>query len=172
MVASRRWSYLVASLLALITLFVFYVLQNYGPESAVRRFHSIGLSALDDQDPRYPVQYAMLSRGAKRELGEITTGKSVVESTTFLLQAIVRPLELSRGSYRIARIDYQEPNQVTVAVLYELPVRQLFRDAEGNQSMRELGNQTRVMVWIVNSGDDGQWRINSYQTEKVFHEMG
>ena len=37
--AARRDGWTASAILAGLTLFVFFVLQNYGPESAVRRFH-------------------------------------------------------------------------------------------------------------------------------------
>jgi hypothetical protein len=64
---ARESSLLPAVVLAAFTLGVFYVLQNYGPESAVRRFHSAvaaddanALAAVTAQDVRSPEVRALI----------------------------------------------------------------------------------------------------------------
>lgn len=99
-VKSRRdqiVNYGAAAVLALITLGVFAVLQDYGPESAIRRFHAavmqddpIELQSVTEQNVRTP---------AVRELA--------VQVRSFL----------STGSYQLLRME-RSPAQVRAAVVY------------------------------------------------------
>ena len=148
----RGWSYLAAGVLAFVTLGVFYVLQYYGPESVVRRLHTVGLSMDQYVDARIPFQPSLLNRKDRNELAESTTA-SAPQDLAFLMDNVIRPIGVLNGNYQIARIDYQHSDQVTLAVLYRYPFQ-----------------PPAAMVWIVTL-DNGNWKVNVAQTVNTIREM-
>lgn len=99
----RRSSLWTAGVLAFVVLFVFFVLQEYGPESAVRRFHR-----------------AVQTKNW-REV-QLVTKQPFEEWAVQRLVADVASLTQSPGSHRLVRMD-RSPGQVRAAVVYYHPRR-------------------------------------------------
>lgn len=93
----RGWGYAAAATLSLLTLGVFYVLQDYGPESAIRRFHDAVLK-------RDPVEL-------QRVTDEDVRSQSVQQLIT-QVGAFMRS-----GSYQLLRME-RSATQVQAAVVY------------------------------------------------------
>ncbi len=93
--------YAAAALLALVTLAVFYVLQDYGPESAIRRFHRAA------------------QNGDVRELQRVTA-EPVTNPAVGEMYNWVRRMQRIGGRYRLARVERQ-PTRVYAALVYEIP---------------------------------------------------
>lgn len=95
----RREPRLVAAFtLAAVTLGVFAMLQNYGPESAVRRFHH----GVVTNDPK--------------EIEQVVT-QSVNSSAVTELVNYVRGAMNAAGGYRVARVD-RGGKQVDILTIY------------------------------------------------------
>lgn len=92
---------MAAAALAVITLSVFYVLQDYGPESAIRRFH-------------HAVQV-----GDANELARVTE-QSLQDPSTSELARWVNQMSRLGAHYRLLRVD-REPSKVYAALEYVLP---------------------------------------------------
>ena len=97
----RTSSAVTAAALMLLTLAVFSVLQDYGPESAIRRFRDA------------------VRRMDGRALAAVTEEPLDDPRVTHLVQA-VKALDESGASYQILRMD-REPRRVAAEVLYTLP---------------------------------------------------
>lgn len=158
MQTNRRWSYCAAAVLALVTLSVFRVLRYYGPESAVRRFISVGMRIDSELGPGQGADLSVLSNQFRRELADVSLDAPTGPYNQYLINFAVRPMA-ALGRYEIARIDYQQPDQVTVAVVFLRP----------NGSPKQSTPDARV--WIVDLSQDGIWRINAKQTVQVTQEM-
>lgn len=93
--------WVAAGLLALLTLFVFFTLQHYGPESAIRRFH----------------------RGAMRrdraELAEVTLQSPDHPAARLLAVFVLR--SVAPGVRREFGSVYREPRHAEVEVIYRHP---------------------------------------------------
>lgn len=89
---------LASALLSLLTLGVFFLLQDYGPESAVRRFHQ---AALADND---------------RELQRVTD-QSIRSSSVKQLREFVSGLLTSGAKIQIGRVE-RSPSQVLAEFRY------------------------------------------------------
>ena len=85
--------------LAASTLAVFGRFQNYGPESAVRRFHDA------------------VSAGNGKEIDAVVVG-SARSSATIELQNTLRSVHLGRSRYSIVKSE-RSPTQVDMLTLYE-----------------------------------------------------
>ncbi len=96
----RLASYLSAAALAVVTLFVFGTLQDYGPESAIRRFHHA--IATNNPDELQQVTEQPLS------------SKSVQSIYQAAGQFVVRGIP-----YRIMKMD-RDKGEVRAAVVYSL----------------------------------------------------
>jgi hypothetical protein len=87
-----------AACLAAITVFVFYTLRDYGPRSALRRFH-------DD----------VRSQNAA-DLQQVTA-EPINTQEVQRLAAVVYQIDQHRGSSRVAAVD-RDPGEVELLVLY------------------------------------------------------
>jgi len=85
------------AVLSLLTLSVFYVLQDYGPESAIRRFHDA------------------VVRGDGIELQRVTA-EDIRSPSVILLARDVKNF-LVDGTYQLSRMERSQ-NQVQAAVVY------------------------------------------------------
>jgi hypothetical protein len=101
-------AWVASGALCAITLFVFGVLQDYGPEAAIRKFHT----ALSDKDPR---EIAYLSYPPSTVPGELTPSAS--ELTNFVYgnfifnHATVQLYAMSRRPEKAAAVvTYRFPN--------------------------------------------------------------
>ncbi|BBO23321.1 MAG: hypothetical protein AMXMBFR19_05480 [Chthonomonadaceae bacterium] len=100
------WTKLAASIvLAGLTLAVFATLQDYGPESAVRRFHEAALN------------------GDSRAMGRVVTSDSS-EGAVSLLASRVLELARSGGRYQLLGIE-RGPGSARAEVAYVFPYRGL-----------------------------------------------
>jgi hypothetical protein len=97
-------SYAAASVLAVITLGVFFRLQDYGPESAIRRFHNDVLN--DDSS----------------DLQRVTV-QSIGDQRVRRLVSLVHNLLVDGRRYQLVGMD-RTPDQVRAAVIYRIPRRE------------------------------------------------
>ena len=100
-ISSRTWSIVAAAALAAVTLFVFYTLQDIGPESAIRRFHeavitqnlpalqSVSVQSLDDPNTQKLATRVVeeIGHGARYQLLHMDRGRSEVGAEV----AYIRP---------------------------------------------------------------------------------
>jgi len=93
----RLWRYVAVAVLSLLTLGVFYVLQDYGPESAIRRFHDA------------------IVRGDGVELQRVTM-EDIRSPNVRLLARDVNNF-LRNGAYQLVRMERSQ-TQVKAAVVY------------------------------------------------------
>lgn len=119
----RFAAYGAAGVLAVVVLFVFFILQDYGPESAVRRFHEAA------------------ARGDLRTIQELTKRGSSDEATIRLASQL-RFILISQGArYRLMRMD-RRPGEVGAEVAYVYPGGQvaglywIVRKGPGERSWR------------------------------------
>jgi hypothetical protein len=137
-------SFLAAICLGATTMAVFSSLQNYGPESVLRRFHQ----ALN------PNQNGELDWNAIAQTVDQPTQSVAVQK----LVSTVRQL-LRNGPPRIAGmqrelVQSRQPN---------LQVRELL-------VYHDIDNSSFPIVWIIER-QSGQWRINVQKTETVLMDM-
>lgn len=97
----RLWTYLSAGALTFLTLYVFFRLQDYGPESAIRRFHA---DVLDNNT---------------EDLQRVTE-RPITSYNAVLLRSYVRSWLSSGWSYQLLRME-RFPDQVRAAVVYTPP---------------------------------------------------
>jgi hypothetical protein len=83
-------SFLAAGALALVTLLVFFILQDYGPESSLRKFHE-----------------AIVQQDAK-ELGEVTTTNLADADTKLAVNVVSTILVSGNARYRLLMTDHQK----------------------------------------------------------------
>lgn len=93
----RIWGYAAASVLATITLGVFYVLQDYGPESAIRRYHQ----AILKQD--------------RLDLQRVSVQEIDSENSRLLAREVGGFLAI--GNYQLVRME-RTPGEVRAGVVY------------------------------------------------------
>ncbi len=91
---------IAAVVLALGTVTVFWVLQDYGPQSAIRRFH-LAVAENNSVDMQQVVAQPVTSSDVQE----------LIRGVVFLT---------SNGPYQIARMDRQ-PREVAAAAVYSLP---------------------------------------------------
>jgi hypothetical protein len=93
-------AYLAAAALAVVTLFVFGTLQDYGPESAIRRFHhAIATNNLDELQQ------------VTEQPATSSNVRQIVQTAAIVAQGV---------PYRIMKMD-RSSNEVRAAVVYTLP---------------------------------------------------
>jgi hypothetical protein len=96
----RDPGFAAAAVLATVTLCVFGVLQNYGPESAVRRFHHA------------------VAHNDLNEMSQVVTQGVDSSAVTQLVAIVHRALTTGSGYYRIITSDRSE-RQVVMLARYE-----------------------------------------------------
>jgi hypothetical protein len=93
------WASGAAAALALVTVGVFYRLQDYGPESAIRRFHTDVMNH------------------NRADLQRVTLQQIDTDRAVFLEQRIVQGFLGQGATYQLLRMD-RSPDQVRAAVVY------------------------------------------------------
>jgi hypothetical protein len=83
-------SFLAAGALALVTLLVFFILQDYGPESSLRKFHE-----------------AIVQKDAQA-LNEVTTAPLADEDTKLAVNVVSSMLVSGNARYRLLMTDHQK----------------------------------------------------------------
>ena len=101
--SGRDKGWVSGAVLAGLTLGIFYVLQDYGPESAIRRFHR----AISSQ----PVNVQELAQVTQQEVGQ-----GVVSQ---LVQTVLA-IDPTAQRYQLRRMD-RSPRQVRAEVAYLTP---------------------------------------------------
>lgn len=104
-----RSAILAAILLSLGVLSLFVRLQEYGPESAIRRFH----------------QAVALGPKGDAQLQRVTVQKVESDDVRYLENAVVEATAGGRNRFRILRTD-RTPTQVRAVVAYTRPVGPLY----------------------------------------------
>jgi hypothetical protein len=139
--------------LALITLFVFFVLQDFGPESTARRFNSMGDRLVSYIPPTVHCKLSLLRDKEARELADISVNFPNDPRLQFLLDQ-VRDMAYSHASFEIVRLDYRNPSLAIAVVRY-----------------RPAGEQdSAYSIWIIELKDNA-WRINPQKTYETFMQM-
>ena len=100
--SSKLALYATAAVLSLITLTVFFVLQDYGPESTVRRFHQATVSRDDT------------------ELRRVTAQDLDYPSVSYLRQSVYNAVVRNRASVRLGNVA-REPGRAVAEVDYLSP---------------------------------------------------
>ncbi len=120
-----RGTWGAALLLAVLTLSVFWVLQDVGPESAIRRFHQ----AL-----------------ARRDAGELqsVTLQPLQAPAPQALVSRTQTLLTQGARFRVLRMD-RTPNQVIAEVAYVLP------NKTGTVMLWVIRNSDRTAAWRVDA---------------------
>jgi hypothetical protein len=158
---SAGWSsYVTASVLAAGVLFVFWVFQYYGPQSAVRRYQVLVSnisSYLPDEeqlsDGRAPGEsWALVTARDLAELDRLTLEPLDDPSTVRLLD-LVRPYAYARARYDIPRVDYPNPSKALAVTVYQVP-----------------GYRPNAMVYVVQR-EGTTWKINSSETLQVLRDL-
>ncbi len=152
---SRALSYLSAGLLAAVTLFVFFVLQNYGPESAVRRFHAAVSRVKVSPDGRYDMPYS-----AAEELQRVTMQRIGTASVGYLVRFTSERFAAG-GTFQIVRVERgtENSNQMLAAVVYRIP-----------------GYLPDAAIWVVEQPRDGEgmrssdWKVNADGTANAIRD--
>lgn len=103
---ARLKAYLSAGAISILTLYVFSRLQEYGPESAIRRFHT----AIFYNDPQE----------LQRVSVEPIRSRSVIS-----LAGQVRGMLLQGATIQLSRME-RTPDQVRAAVVYRNPKGEVF----------------------------------------------
>jgi hypothetical protein len=137
------WSYLSAAALASLTLFVFWALQNYGPESTVRRFHTVVSRICTYLPPDQPYDPRFLKPQDLAELAALTGNAQNTESLASLIDGITRPMIYAKTSYSIPLTDYKTNRQTLVVVMYRSPA------GGQNSAVFVVGKPKRT--WIIDS---------------------
>ncbi|HLO98887.1 MAG TPA: hypothetical protein VK171_09865 [Fimbriimonas sp.] len=146
-------SLLPAALLALIVIFTFGSLQNYGPESTVRRFHTsltnIQKSQLENRG--IPAnEWARLRSSLVEDVGA-TPGSGTDQYAKLLVERVYDQYRIG-ATYSLARMD-RHPREVRIAVVYAPP-----------------GMPQSTIVWVVTKPSGSrEWKINA---RKTFSAMG
>jgi hypothetical protein len=143
-------SLLPAILLGGLVLFTFSTLQNYGPESTVRKFHAAVHSINQAQSSKTAISqsdWATLRSVIEEDIGPLN-GRNVQASQDGLIM-ISRALQYFREgrTYSLARMD-RYTREVRIAVIYQ---RNKF--------------PSTPIVWIVDKPIGGrEWKINARKT--------
>ena len=142
----RLWSYLAAGVLAVITLSVFYILRDFGPESTIREFHRAAEQICSYEPQSVPFRPAIVRLDQSLELVRIVSPPDLAnEHLGFIIDSVRN--EIYHGAQvDIVRVDYKSPSLAIVATQYSFP--------DG-----KLG----FGVWIVQL-DHGHWRIDIERT--------
>jgi hypothetical protein len=149
----RLWSYASACGLAAVTLFVFFVLQDFGPESSARRFNSLGNKLTSYIPGTVRVRLDLLRKEEAIELNRITTNYPNDPALADLLE-FVREQAYVHASFEIVRLDYKTPTLAIAVIRY----------------VSANPNLTGYYVWILEL-KQGEWRINPKRTQDTFAEM-
>lgn len=152
-----------SGLLAAVTLTTFAVLRDYGPESAIRRFHE----AIENGDARQlqAVSAQQVTPRIVRLLGDYQTavqtanvpllGATVDASASQTdLERLVRRTMLvtaSETTYRIGRMD-RSPSQVRAALVYKFP-----------------NGRPSAMIWVI-TRTGPVWRVDARQTVTIIRD--
>ena len=138
------WPYLSAATLALLVLFVFWALQNYGPESTIRRFHGVVAHICTYLPPEQPYDPRLLRREDYVELAHLTGGAQNSKSLAGLVDG-VRGSIYFRQTFSIARNDYKTTRHTLVVVVY--------KSRKGEQNAAVYVVDKPDQSWIINAGD-------------------
>ena len=141
---SRPTAYVAAISLALITLFVFYTLQNFGPESAVRRFNALLQTA------------AQAAKGGQIQIPAADLSNAVLPpsdgaSITFVVQQFA-PYFVQGGTFQIIKRatgdSYPRKGWTEHTVLVEVVYN-------------VQGSAPDFAVWVAAQDRNGQWKIDT-----------
>ncbi len=138
-------SLLPAAILSGLVIFTYSTLQNYGPESAIRKFHAALHNVYTAQMNGKPIpdqDWDMLRSSLETDIGpknQIVDGQDLDVSKMVLTQ-------FQAGStYSLARMD-RHPREVRIAVLYSNPHQ-----------------PTVCIVWVVDKVGR-QWKVSAQKT--------
>lgn len=141
-------SLLPALLLAALVFFTYSTLQNYGPESTLRKFHqalwSINQSQLNNKGiPK--ADWETLRSSLQEDIGELD-GRAIDPHLTNLITRTMMQFQAG-ATYSLARMDRQ-PREVRIAVVYTV------------RKQPPLS-----MVWVIDKPIGGrEWKISARKT--------
>ena len=138
---------LPAFLLGVLVLFTYFTLQNYGPESTLRKFHTAIRNISQSHTEKKGISkadWSDLRSTLTEDLGDLNgTG----DSDALVAIQRVKDLLQSGYTYSLAKMD-RHPREVHIAVVYE---------------KRKLPQIT--LVWIVDKPFGGrEWKISARKT--------
>jgi hypothetical protein len=163
------WSVLSAAVLAVGTLYVFYALQDYGPESTVRRFQSVVNSIATYTPPEVQLSSIAnaeqrLSYIAPRDLGQLErlmAQPAGAPSVGFLVD-LTRPYAYAGARYEIVRVDYRRLDKCIVVAMYHVPEVRV----AGRRAPRQ-----HAMVYVVERKEHS-WQINADEMITFLRDLG
>ncbi|CAN5536895.1 hypothetical protein BH11ARM1_BH11ARM1_10170 [soil metagenome] len=146
-------SYAAAAVLAVITLAVFSVLQNFGPESTARRFNALGETLQYIPMTAHYTPGKQVHEVDKLALTDLTVAGPEDPYLRLLLDLEVRPAGFSNAAFEIVRLDYKTTTQAIAVIKYTYP-----------------GCNQQFFVWILEL-ERGAWRINAKKTYDTVANM-
>lgn len=136
MLRSRQsGSWIAAGLIATLTASVFFVLQNYGPESTVRRFHEAVVRK----------NFSELSRVSSGSIRQ-ATDRVELDPATAMLWNFVTDLVAQGARLRLRDVQ-RGPGFVWVAVYYVVP-----------------GRAPVALPWLARHTPQGEWKVDTLAT--------
>jgi hypothetical protein len=140
-------SLLPAILLGTLVLFTYFTLQNYGPESTLRKFHSalIKIDQAQSAGKRIPnADWNDLRSTLVEDLGDL---EGTGDAQAYSAVRKVNGLLLAGCKYSLAKMD-RYPREVRIAVIYEKPMQPPIH-----------------LVWIIDKPFGGrEWKISAQKT--------
>ncbi len=147
------WSYVSAVALAGLVFFVFWALQNYGPESAVRRFHRVVARIGTYLPPEQPYDPRLIRAEDLYELSQLTNGAHNTDDLALLIDVIARRGVYLKARTSLARTDYKTARHALVVQVSRYP-----------------NNREEVAVFVVDKVRDS-WTINARSTALLLRNL-
>jgi hypothetical protein len=149
----KLWSILSSLSLTVLTLFVFWAFQNYGPESALRRFHSVLARVNTYVPPTVPFSGEALEPIDRYELASLSSDPLNSPSERWLIDGLVRAALYSQAKVSIQRLVFRSSREAVAVVLYEFP------------------KGTKGAAVFVLTKANRAWVVNASQTRELFRDM-
>jgi hypothetical protein len=147
-------SYLAAAGLAGLTIFVFWAFQNYGPESSVRRLHTVVSRFCSYVPPEMPYDPSLLRREDALELESVLLDPIGSRGTRIMIDFLVRPAIYGNARFSIYKTDYPSPRTAVTAALYSPP----------------MGGIPTTGIFVVQK-PVRSWRINARRTVELAPQL-
>lgn len=147
-------SLLPAIIMAGLVVFTFSTLQNYGPESALRKFHASLHNIFTSLNNRKGISendWAVLRSTLSPDIGPLIKnpqGANVqpIDPSDNQVVSLVLNQFRANSTYSLARMD-RYPQEVRIAVIYSPP----------NQP-------PTCIVWVVDKVSEREWRVDAQKT--------
>ncbi len=150
---TSAWSYFSSTVLAFLVLFVFWALQNYGPESTVRRFHTVVARICSYVPSSQPYHPRLLKQQDLLEIAQLTGGAQGSPELAALIDGIIRPSIYLKKTRTYPRTDYKTSRNTLVVVVYRLP-----------------NGREDAAVFVIDKPDQS-WKINAKDTALLLRSL-